>query len=122
MTNPIQVFDPAMCCSTGVCGPSIDPSLVRFAADLEWLSEQGVSVERFNLAQQPGAFATQPVVTQAIEAQGESALPAVLAGGMLKSTGAYPSRAQLAAWAGMSASEAPATKPKGEGCCGKCTC
>ena len=38
----IQVFDPAMCCSTGICGPSVDPQLVRFAADLAWLKSQGV--------------------------------------------------------------------------------
>jgi hypothetical protein len=42
----IEVYDPAMCCSTGVCGPSVDPQLVRFSADLEWLKSQGVSVER----------------------------------------------------------------------------
>lgn len=51
----VRVFDPAMCCSTGICGPSVDPQLVRFAADLDWLKGQGVSVERFNLSQQPGA-------------------------------------------------------------------
>ena len=52
----VRVFDPAMCCSTGVCGPSVDPQLARFSADLDWLKSQGVAVSRFNLAQQPGAF------------------------------------------------------------------
>ena len=37
MTSTMRVFDPAMCCSTGVCGPSTDSILVRFAADLKWL-------------------------------------------------------------------------------------
>jgi hypothetical protein len=37
MTTTLCVFDPAMCCSTGVCGPSVDPELARFAADLDWL-------------------------------------------------------------------------------------
>ena len=41
----VKVFDPAMCCSTGVCGPSVDPELARFAADLDWLAGEGVSVE-----------------------------------------------------------------------------
>ena len=53
----LQVFDPAMCCSTGVCGPNPDPVLPRFAADLQWLATQGIAVERFNLAQEPQAFA-----------------------------------------------------------------
>ncbi len=122
MTATIQVFDPAMCCSTGVCGPSIDPALVRFAADLEWLSEQGVSVERFNLSQQPQAFVSQPLVTQVIELQGESALPTVMAGGAITSTGVYPSRAQLAAWAGVEpgVSDKPVVE-KGS-CCGPKGC
>jgi len=46
MTFPIQVFDPPLCCSTGVCGTDVDPELVRFAADLDWLAKQGVEVER----------------------------------------------------------------------------
>lgn len=45
-----QVFDRPMCCSTGVWGPTADPVLARFAADLEWLKGQGVTVERYNLA------------------------------------------------------------------------
>ncbi len=49
----IQVFDKPMCCSTGICGPQVDQTLVRFATDLDWLSRQGVTVERFNLSQQP---------------------------------------------------------------------
>jgi hypothetical protein len=97
----IHVFDPAMCCSTGVCGPSVDPQLTRFSADLDWLKRQGVSVERFNLAQQPAAFAADPAVRSALDTQGEAGLPLVKANGEIKSTGSYPSRAELAAWAGI---------------------
>ncbi len=122
MTATIQVFDPAMCCSTGVCGPSIDPVLIRFAADLEWLGEQGISVERFNLSQQPAAFVAQPLVTKAIELQGESALPTILVGGAIKSTGVYPCRTQLAAWAEIApgVSDKPVVE-KGS-CCGPKGC
>jgi hypothetical protein len=35
----LEVYDPAMCCSTGVCGPEVDPALVTFAADLKWVAE-----------------------------------------------------------------------------------
>ena len=31
----IEIFDPAMCCSTGVCGPSVNPELIRVAAVVE---------------------------------------------------------------------------------------
>ena len=70
----VLVFDPAMCCSTGICGPSVDPKLVRFAADLDWLKSQGASVERFNLSQQPAAFAGDAAVKNALETKGEAAL------------------------------------------------
>ena len=101
MSATVQVFDPAMCCSTGICGPSVDPQLIRFAADLEWLSGRGVSVERFNLAQQPKAFAESAAAKQALEAKGEAALPLILVDGKEKSSGTYPSREQLAEWAGI---------------------
>jgi AhpD family alkylhydroperoxidase len=99
----VHVFDPPMCCSTGVCGPSVDPQLVRFAADLDWLYSQGITVERFNLSQQPGAFAEDAAVRTALETKGEAALPLVKVDGEVKSSGAYPSRDDLAAWAGLEA-------------------
>jgi AhpD family alkylhydroperoxidase len=99
----MHVFDPAMCCSTGVCGPSVDPQLVRFAADLDWLKSQGVSVERFNLAQEPRAFAENAAVKDALEVTGEAALPLVEVDGEVKSRGVYPSRDELALWAGVAA-------------------
>jgi AhpD family alkylhydroperoxidase len=99
--NTVRVFDPAMCCSSGVCGPSVDPQLARFAADLDWLKAQGVSVERFNLAQQPAAFAEDALVRSALETKGEAGLPVVKVNGEIKSSGVYPSRAELAGWAGI---------------------
>jgi AhpD family alkylhydroperoxidase len=97
----IRVFDPAMCCSTGVCGPSVDPELVRFAADLDWLKAQGVSVERFNLAQQPGAFVDDTAVRDVLDTMGEAGLPLVEVSGQVMSSGVYPSRDELAAWTGI---------------------
>ena len=99
----VRIFDPAMCCSTGICGPSVDPQLVRFAADLAWLQTQGVGVERFNLSQQPAAFAEDAAVKAALETKGEAGLPLVKVNGEVKSSGVYPSRNELAAWAGVAA-------------------
>lgn len=92
----LQVFDPAMCCSTGVCGPSVDPTLPRFAADLEWLKSKGVEVERFNLAQQVAAFTTNATVKHALNTAGTKCLPMLLFNGEIVATGGYPDRAQLA--------------------------
>ena len=86
----IQVYDPAMCCSTGLCGTEIDPALVSFAALLTQLSQKGVKVERYNLGQQPMAFAQNPAVKALIEKEGVAALPLILVDGELHLKGRYP--------------------------------
>ena len=95
----LQVFDKPMCCSTGICGPKIDPVLPRFAADLAWLKDQGVAVERYNLAQQPQAFVAHEDVKAAI--QDEYALPLFRVNGEIVFRGKYPSRSMLARWGGV---------------------
>jgi hypothetical protein len=112
----LQVFDKPMCCSTGICGPKVDPVLPRFAADLAWLAEQGVTVERYNLAQQPQAFVAHPDVTDAIRADQEHALPLIRVNGHIVSRGLYPSRALLAGWCGVASNAAA------EACCGPAGC
>ena len=97
----LQVFDPAMCCSTGVCGPSVDPALPRFAADLEWLKSKGVEVERYNLAQEVAAFTSNPIVKTALNSRGSKCLPLILLDGTVVSEGAYPVREQLARFIGV---------------------
>lgn len=113
----IRVFDPAMCCSTGVCGPSVDPDLARFAADVDWLQKQGVTVERFNLSQQPGAFVDMPAVKAAL-ARGTEVLPIVVVGDRIAVEGAYPSRETLAALAGIVVKKVASQPTAASGCCG----
>ncbi len=93
----LEVFDPAMCCSTGVCGPQVDPALARFEADLRWLGGRGAQVTRYNLGQEPGAFAGSDIVRAVLQAGGEDVLPVVLVDGRLRWTGHYPTRDELAA-------------------------
>lgn len=107
----LVVFDPPMCCSTGVCGPVVDPVLPRVAADLDWLKRQGVAVERYNLAQQPQAFATNEVVTAALREHGNECLPLVVVNGQVVLRGRYPDRAELARLAGVDATAEPAAAP-----------
>jgi len=97
----IEVFDPAMCCSTGVCGPSVDPELARFAGDLAFISEHGGSVRRYNLSQEPMAFAQNALVAKALQDGGPECLPLVLVGGEVRAMGAYPGRDKLMHWVGL---------------------
>jgi AhpD family alkylhydroperoxidase len=76
----------------------VDPLLVRFSADLDWLKAQGVVIERFNLSQQPFDFTGDAEVNAALQAKGVEALPIVKVEGQIKSQGTYPTREQLAEW------------------------
>lgn len=117
----IQVFDPALCCSSGVCGADIDQSLVNFSADIAWAKQNGVQIERFNLAQQPMAFAQNGAVKAFLELSGEEALPIVLVNGEVALAGRYPNRAELTRWAGI-LPITPETKPETSCCSGSKCC
>ena len=114
-TQILHVYDPAMCCSTGVCGPEVDTKLVQFAADLDWLKTQDVIVQRHNLGQNPAAFVANELVRTALTEQGEAALPLVLVNDHIAATGSYPDRAGLAALLGVEVCATPA--PVKSGCC-----
>ncbi len=96
--SKVQIYDKAMCCSTGVCGPQVDPVLPRFAADLDWLKSQGHSVTRFNLSQDPAEFASNEVVKKMLADEGVSCLPLVIVDDRVVSRSEYPSRENLAMW------------------------
>ena len=116
----IEVFDPPMCCSTGVCGPGVGPLLAAFAADVEWLTAQGVTVVRHNLSQDPQPFVSNTRVLDHMRREGTECLPIVLVNGEELGHGAYPRRVELARAAGLIAS-ASQTKPRvrlsADGCC-----
>lgn len=101
----LEIFDPAMCCSTGVCGPDVDPKLVHFSADVKWLRDQGVDVRRHNLAQNPMAFVENEQVKAVLSEKGEAALPLMLIDGRVLASGHYPPRAQLADALGLNGGE-----------------
>ncbi len=101
--NKLQVFDPALCCSTGVCGTEVDQALVDFSADVDWLKRSGGEIERFNLAQQPMAFVENAKAKAYLERSGAEALPLILLDGEEVLSGRYPSRDELSEWLGIGA-------------------
>lgn len=87
-----------MCCSTGVCGPDIDPDLVGFAAMLSQLATRGIKIERYNLGSQPMAFAEHPGVKALLEKEGAEALPVIFWDGEEYLKGRYPTKEERPAW------------------------
>lgn len=92
--SKLEVFDPAMCCSTGVCGPSPDQKLVAFAGVLKGF-EGDAEIHRYNLGQEPQAFVENAVVNAILQREGADALPVILVDGELVMKGVYPSKEQL---------------------------
>jgi arsenite-transporting ATPase len=101
--NRIQVFEPALCCATGVCGEDVDQELVTFSADMDFVRSRGGDVSRYNLASEPLVFAETAAVRGFLQVVGSKGLPLVLVDGVTALTGGYPDRAQLAEWAGVAA-------------------
>ncbi len=112
----IQVFDPPLCCSTGVCGIDVEQALISFAADVEWARQQDAKIERFNLAQQPLMFAENATAKDFLQRSGQEALPLFLLDGEVALAGRYPSRAELARWLGFA--EPAELKPQNTCCSG----
>jgi len=135
----IHVFEPALCCNTGVCGPEVDQALVDFTADLGHLKGLGADVQRHNLANDPSAFADSDTVRAFLKVAGSDGLPLTLVDGLTVMTGTYPAREQLMRYAGLgfepqgsssgpqgSTAPAGATElgltEKSGGCCGPTGC
>lgn len=117
-TRQIELFEGAMCCETGVCGPSVDEQLITVREDLRWAEAQGATVARHNLTSDPDAFVANPKVTGLMQAFGEKALPVLVVDGEIHAYGSYPTRDQLAKLLDAPA-PAPATVPeqaKASGC------
>ena len=118
----IHVYEPALCCNTGVCGPDPTQELVAFTADLRHLSARGADIARHNLANDPVAFADSETVRSFLRLAGAEGLPLVLVDGVTVLTGRYPSRSDLLRWAGLepeqSAAGATTEGAPAAGCCG----
>jgi len=97
----LTVYDPAMCCTTGICGAEVNQELVTFAADLDWLKSRGIAVTRINLSHEPAAFAANTTVSAVLQETGVDGLPVILMDGRMQSSGRYPTRDALANMVGV---------------------
>lgn len=121
--STVTIYDKAMCCSTGVCGPQVDPVLPRFAADLDWLAGQGHPVQRFNLSQDAAEFVKNAEVQTVLAERGVACLPLVVVDGQFVSSGEYPSREQMALWTGTPLKRTSLLPvATDDGCCGGTGC
>lgn len=97
----IQIFDPAMCCATGVCGPAIDPELLRVATVINTLQGKGVDISRHGLSNDPMAFITDTIINDLLQKEGAEILPVTLVNGQIAKTKIYPTNQEFAEWSGI---------------------
>ncbi len=88
--NSMQIYEPAMCCSTGLCGVGVDPELLRISTVLNTMEKNGVKVDRYNLSNSPQEFIKNKTVNNAIKEQGAEILPLAVLDGEIIITGRYP--------------------------------
>lgn len=121
----IEIFDPAMCCSTGVCGPSVDPELVRMQEAVRLIQNQApaVQIQRYGLSSEPQAFVDNAAVARLLKTEGPKCLPLSYVDGELVSKGCYPGNQQLEEIVKRAGFEVTlGEKRKSAGCCGPRCC
>ena len=118
----IEIFDPAMCCSTGVCGPSIDPELMRMATVINALKEKGIIIKRHGLSSEPQDFISNKIINDIIQEEGADILPITLLDGEIAKTKSYPTNEELSKWLNIEINTKPARKSGGCGCGPKGCC
>lgn len=91
----IYIYEPSMCCSTGLCGVGVDPELLRISTVLDNLKKKGIEVERYNLTNAPMKFVTNKTVNKFINEKGVDELPITLLDEEIVITGRYPTNEEL---------------------------
>lgn len=107
----VEIFDPAMCCPTGVCGPSVEPELTRVASSIFLLEKKGFEIKRYNLANDPILFAENEKVNKLLHEKGPDSLPITLLDGEVVKIGIYPTNDEFSNWFGVNVEELT-KKPK----------
>jgi hypothetical protein len=96
------IFEPAMCCSTGVCGPSVDPELLRLSTVINNLKKNGVLIERYNLSGNPQIFVDNAEINRMLNTNGVEILPVTMVDGKVVKIKAYPTDEEICKHLGIS--------------------
>lgn len=96
-TAVIELFDPPMCCPTGLCGPSLDQTLLNVSEMIMAVQAEGTTVERYQMTSHPQKFMQNNEVMRLVREQQMAALPITAVHGQIIKIGAYPTLDELRA-------------------------
>lgn len=91
----VEFFDPPLCCPTGLCGPTLDQTLLDVSEMVQALQTAGVGVERYQMAAHPHIFLSHPDVMRLVRERGMAAFPITVVAGRIVKVGAYPTRTEI---------------------------
>lgn len=98
----VIIYDPALCCPTGLCGVNIDPELMRIAVVVETMKRKGIIIERYNLRDNPQVYIDIKTINDFLMKEGVEKLPVTTVDGEIVVKGAYPTNKQIAEWLNIS--------------------
>ena len=99
----ITIYEPAMCCPTGLCGVGVDSELLRISTVANTLKKKGIEIERYNLTNSPMKFMTNKTVNKIINDKGVDELPLMLVDEEVAIIGRYPTNQEIAGFLDISA-------------------
>lgn len=101
-TTKIEIFDPPMCCPTGLCGPNIDPALLDVNEAILKLQKEydgQLTIERYLLSQQGPKFMQNKDIMELLKKNGVEILPITIANGKVVKEKAYPTYEEMKSYA-----------------------
>ncbi len=93
----VEFFDPPMCCPTGLCGPTLDQTLLDVSETIMALQRENVRVERYQMTSHPNAFLANADVMKLIREKQMEALPITVVRGKVIKIGSYPELQEIKA-------------------------
>ncbi len=99
--SKLVIYDPAMCCPSGMCGVSIDPEILRVATTLHSFRKYGIEVKRYNLTSNPMEFVTHPEVNRLIQEKGLACLPITVLDERVILSARYPTDQEMVKMVGL---------------------
>ena len=97
-STDVEFFDPPMCCPTGLCGPTLDQTLMDVNEMVLKLKESGTTLERYQMASNPNAFVRNAEVMRLVREKQMDALPIIVVRGQVMKIGAYPTFSEMQAF------------------------
>ena len=93
----IEFFDPPLCCPTGLCGPTLDQTLLDVNEMILTLQGENLRVARYQMTSHPNAFLENAAVMKLLREKQLGILPITVVHGRVMKAGAYPTLEEVQA-------------------------